>query len=124
MKAFKYDVGMMGGTMAHEFMYLTPIGEDSLLVCDNCGYAANRQIARFTKDPAAPEKPEKLQKVATPGTKTIEELAEFLNTPKSWVYSRSRETGAGSMPRIKVGKYVRFELDKVMHWLKQQNEAE
>ena len=35
--AFKSDVGMMGGTMAHEFMYLTPIGEDTLLVCDNCG---------------------------------------------------------------------------------------
>src|SRR5215207_4639181 len=38
------DVGMMGGSLAHEYMYLTPIGEDTLLICDNCGYAANRQI--------------------------------------------------------------------------------
>ena len=82
-KAFKSDVGMMGGSMAHEFMYLTPIGEDTLLVCDNCGYAANRQIARFKKDPAAVEEPLPIEKVATPDTKTIEDLAEYLGIPKS-----------------------------------------
>ncbi|MEE9188667.1 MAG: proline--tRNA ligase, partial [Anaerolineales bacterium] len=82
-KAFKSDVGMMGGSMAHEFMYLTPIGEDTLLVCNNCGYAANRQIARFKKDPAAVEEPLPIEKVATPDTKTIEDLAEYLGIPKS-----------------------------------------
>lgn len=55
---------------------------------------------------------------------SVDELAEYLNTPKSWVYSRSRETGPGTIPRIKVGKYVRFELDNVMDWLKAQNERE
>jgi prolyl-tRNA synthetase len=82
-QAFKSDVGMMGGTMAHEFMYLTPIGEDTLLVCDNCGYAANRQIARFTKEPAAAEELLPLEKVATPDTKTIEDLANYLDIPKA-----------------------------------------
>jgi prolyl-tRNA synthetase len=82
-KAFKSDVGMMGGSMAHEFMYLTPIGEDTLLVCDNCGYAANRQIARFKKNPAAAEEPQLIEKVATPDTKTIEDLATYLEIPKS-----------------------------------------
>lgn len=82
-KAFKSDVGMMGGSMAHEFMYLTPIGEDTLLVCDNCGYAANRQIARFKKEPAATEEPLPLEKVATPDTKTIEDLAKLLKIPRS-----------------------------------------
>ncbi|MCA9924595.1 MAG: hypothetical protein KC421_19605, partial [Anaerolineales bacterium] len=43
--AVEADVGMMGGKLAHEYMYLTPIGEDTLLLCDNCGYQANRQIA-------------------------------------------------------------------------------
>jgi prolyl-tRNA synthetase len=81
--AFKSDVGMMGGSMAHEFMYLTPIGEDTLLVCDNCGYAANRQIARFKKEPAAAEGQLPLEKVATPGSKTIEDLANYLNVPKA-----------------------------------------
>ena len=82
-KAFKSDVGMMGGSMAHEFMYLTPIGEDSLLICENCGYAANRQIARFKKEIGEQENIQPLEKVATPGTKTIADLADFLEIPES-----------------------------------------
>jgi len=80
--AVKSDVGMMGGQMAHEFMYLTPAGEDTLLICENCGYAANRQIARFQKPAAKDEPALPLEKVATPGAKTIEELANFLNIPR------------------------------------------
>jgi prolyl-tRNA synthetase len=79
----KSDVGMMGGSMAHEYMYLTPAGEDTLLLCDACGYRANRQIARFRKPQAAQEKPLALEKVATPDCKTIEDLAKFLNLPTS-----------------------------------------
>jgi prolyl-tRNA synthetase len=81
--AVRSDVGMMGGKLAHEYMYLTPIGEDTLLLCDKCGYAANRQIARFKKPAAPPEAPQPAQKVATPDTKTIEDLAIFLNVPKA-----------------------------------------
>jgi prolyl-tRNA synthetase len=82
-QAFKADVGIMGGSLAHEFMYLTPIGEDTLLICDSCGYAANRQIARFQKPVPPFETPKQLEKVATPGTQTIDALAEFLGIPKS-----------------------------------------
>ena len=77
------DVGMMGGSLAHEYMYLTPIGEDTLVLCRRCGYAANRQIARFAKPPAAPEEPKPAEKVATPNATTIEALAAFLGMPKS-----------------------------------------
>jgi prolyl-tRNA synthetase len=77
------DVGMMGGSLAHEYMYLTPIGEDTLLLCDQCGYAANRQIARFRKPAAAAEALLPLEKVATPHVATIEALAEFLKVPKA-----------------------------------------
>ena len=38
------DTGIMGGSLAHEYMYLTPVGEDTLILCDNCGYSANRQL--------------------------------------------------------------------------------
>jgi len=55
---------------------------------------------------------------------SVGELSETLNVPKSWVYSRSRETGPSAIPRIRVGKYVRFELDKVLDWLKEQSEVE
>ena len=77
------DVGMMGGSRAHEFMYLTPVGEDTLVLCDGCGYAANRQIARFRKEPAAAEAPLPVERVATPGARTIRELAAFLGVPGS-----------------------------------------
>ncbi|MBL8057576.1 MAG: proline--tRNA ligase [Anaerolineales bacterium] len=89
--AVNSDVGMMGGKLAHEFMYLTPLGEDTLILCDACGYTANRQVARLRKPPApgatgergaaAPAEPRPLEKVATPGVNTIKGLAEFLNVP-------------------------------------------
>lgn len=52
----------------------------------------------------------------------VEELAQTLNVPKSWIYSRTREFGPNSMPKIKVGKYCRFILNDVLEWLKGQNE--
>lgn len=76
------DVGMMGGTLAHEYMYLAPIGEDTLLFCDNCHYSANRQIARFQKSKLPDEVPLPTQKIATPDTRTIDDLAAFLGIPK------------------------------------------
>jgi len=76
------DVGMMGGSLAHEYMYLTPIGEDTLVLCRRCGYAANRQIAQFAKPPAPPETLKPIEKVPTPDTKTIEALATLLGAPK------------------------------------------
>jgi prolyl-tRNA synthetase len=81
--AVKSDSGMMGGKMAHEFMYLTPIGEDTLLLCDNCSYTANRQVAQFRKSPSSPDELKPIEKVLTPNCKTIEDLATFLGVPKS-----------------------------------------
>ena len=81
--AVKSDVGMMGGKIAHEFMYLAPIGEDTLIMCDACGYTANRQIAKFRKPSIMEEPLKSIDKVATPNISTIEGLAKFLNIPKS-----------------------------------------
>jgi prolyl-tRNA synthetase len=81
--AVKADVGMMGGSLAHEFMYLTPSGEDTLLLCTSCDYSANRQIARFQKTTAPAEESLPIEKVATPNVKTIEALANFLGIPES-----------------------------------------
>jgi len=52
---------------------------------------------------------------------TLEELAERLKVRKSWVYARTRETGAGCLPRIKCGKYLRFEEKAVTQWLRERN---
>src|ERR687889_2336925 len=77
------DVGITGGSMAHEFMYLTPVGEDTILICDRCGYTANRQVARFRKPVPEAEEPRQIEKVATPGADTIETLARSLKIPES-----------------------------------------
>ena len=55
---------------------------------------------------------------------TVDELAKFLKVPKSWIYSRTREKGSDSIPRVPCGKYIRFRLNEVLEWLDKQNEAE
>jgi prolyl-tRNA synthetase len=77
------DTGMMGGKVSHEYMYLSPIGEDTLMLCSDCGFSANRQVARFRKPPADNENMLPVEKVATPGIKSIDDLAAFLGVPKA-----------------------------------------
>ncbi len=77
--AVESDVGMMGGQMAHEYMYLNAIGEDTLVLCDACGYSANRQVAMVQKAKPPSEAAQPMEKVETPGTATIDDLAAFLN---------------------------------------------
>jgi prolyl-tRNA synthetase len=69
---------MMGGSQAHEFMVLNPAGEDVLVLCESCGFSANRQVAavRPPTIPAADQRP--MEEVETPGTTTIAGLAAFL----------------------------------------------
>ena len=81
--AVKSDTGMMGGKIAHEFMYLTPIGEDTIIYCDSCGYNSNRQVAEFRKPEAVKEELLETEKIETPDCKTIEDLADFLDIPES-----------------------------------------
>ena len=74
------DSGMMGGKVSHEYMYLSDLGEDTIINCPKCGYTANRQVAVSKKEYfKEAEKPMKL--IETPNTKTIEELTNFLNIP-------------------------------------------
>lgn len=81
------DVGMMGGSLAHEYMYLTPIGEDTLMLCAGCGHSANRQVARVKKyelDPVSDDHTiNPIAYVETPDCKSIEALANFLGIPKA-----------------------------------------
>ncbi|TMG02434.1 MAG: proline--tRNA ligase [Chloroflexi bacterium] len=78
------DSGAMGGKDTHEFIYLTEFGEDSCLLCPNCEYAANAEVAEFVKEPAhAEEEAKPLQEIDTPGLYTISALAEHLGVPES-----------------------------------------
>lgn len=80
------DTGMMGGKVAHEYMYVSDIGEDHLAICDQCGYSANREVATFDRSAASTgddDTDNAIEKVATPGAKTIAELAAFLDIPEA-----------------------------------------
>lgn len=77
------DVGMMGGSASHEYMYLTPDGEDRILLCPGCDHRANRQVATFRKPEPPEEEAAPLEKVATPGARTIAAVADHLGIPES-----------------------------------------
>jgi prolyl-tRNA synthetase len=77
------DVGIMGGSGAHEFMVLNEFGEDTLVLCDQCGYAENQQIAETRKPDPEPEDTLPMEDVETPGATTIDALATFLGVPTS-----------------------------------------
>ena len=72
------DVGIMGGSEAHEFMVLNEHGEDTLVLCDKCGYAANQQIAVVAQPDPPGEEQLPTEEVATPAADTIAALAEQL----------------------------------------------
>lgn len=77
------DTGMMGGTASHEFMALSPYGEDIVLLCDACGYADNREVATFRREAATGEALLPIEDVETPNTTTIQALADYLKIPLS-----------------------------------------
>ena len=72
------DSGAIGGKDSQEFIFLTESGEDTVLLCDGCGYAANAERADFVRPPAVEEEPRAMEKVHTPGVRTIAELSSFL----------------------------------------------
>lgn len=75
------DPGLMGGTGSHEFMLPSDQGEDTFVLCDGCGYAANREGAVAVKEPGPDEAPRPREEVATPGCYTIEAVAQALGVP-------------------------------------------
>ena len=86
------DTGAIGGSGSHQFMALSEVGESDIIYCDKCGYAADIEKASSKPDLYKVDEEEKeLEKVLTPGKKSIEEVSEFLNInakdlAKSMVY--------------------------------------
>jgi prolyl-tRNA synthetase len=81
--AVEAESGTIGGSYSQEFMVLADTGEDAIAVCDACRYAANAERAEIGIDPtlAPTEGAEPLQRVATPGKTTVQEVAAFLGVP-------------------------------------------
>ncbi len=118
----KGDSGMMGGKVSHEFMFITPIGEDSLAICKECGYGANMEAAPSIVYNEADGVVEELREVYTPNCKTIEEVCSFLNgeikkSCKAVVYQRNADDSY-------VVVFIRGDLDvnetKVRNFIKSE----
>ena len=78
--AVQADSGAIGGKQSEEFIFLTEIGEDNIILCSDCGYAANQERAEFSRSGNGGSAGDLLE-VETPGITTIEGLAEFLEIP-------------------------------------------
>jgi prolyl-tRNA synthetase len=77
------DSGAIGGKKSHEFMVITEGGEDEIIYCESCQYAANVEKAESKKSKIEQGKPLPREEVATPGAGSIEQVANFLKIPKS-----------------------------------------
>ncbi len=120
--AVKSDSGMMGGRVSHEFMLLTDIGEDTIVICPECGYRSNMEAADcIVENSDRPVEP--LEKVHTPHQKTIEEVCSFLGASanescKAVLYQRNADDsiivvflrGDLEVNETKLRNYVKAEI--------------
>ena len=88
------DSGMMGGNISHEYMLLSPVGEDSIAVCSECDYRANMEAAESIIENKIEGESKDLELVYTPDIHTIEDICNFLKTPleescKAVVYQKN-----------------------------------
>ena len=72
------DSGMMGGSVSHEYMLLTPVGEDTIVTCPECGWRANMEAAESIIENKKDAEDAPLTPVHTPGQQTIEDVCTFL----------------------------------------------
>ena len=121
--AVKSDSGMMGGKVSHEFMLLTDIGEDSIVICPECGFRANMEACEAITENKPDEVLEPLTEVFTGEAKTIEKVASFLHvtaekTCKAIVYQRNSDDsyilvfcrGDRELNETKLTNYLKAEI--------------
>lgn len=90
------DSGMMGGSISHEYMLLTPVGEDSIVLCTECDFRANMEAAECIIENNQTLPQEELKLVDTPDKHTIDDVCEFLALPvenscKAVVYQKNAD---------------------------------
>ena len=75
----KADAGVMGGLLSEEFQAITDVGEDILVLCDQCDYASNIEVSKCEEvEQTEKEEKKQIEKVHTPSAGTIEQVSEFL----------------------------------------------
>jgi len=133
-RAVEADTGSIGGSFSHEFMVMAATGEDSLVFCSNCEYAANLEKAEIAAPEIHPVREEDilpLELVHTPDMKSIEEVSSFLRVAprdivKTMIYSADGNpvavlvSGDEEVNEIKVKNYLNCDVlematDEVIH---------
>lgn len=128
----KADTGAMGGSGSEEFMVESPIGDDTLILCPKCGYAANAEKASCKEDPLLDENQNLLQatellpeEVATPNVFSIEDMEKFFNTSskhfiKALIYrvinsslDLSGTPGSENLKKLKEGDFEFYPISYV-----------
>ncbi len=110
-RAVEAETGLIGGSFSHEFMVLAETGEETIVSCTRCSYAANIEKAEFRRQEKrdqtydkASQKP--VQKVATPEKRTVEEVTQFLNvSPKDLVKTLIFESDKGCVAALVRGDH-------------------
>jgi prolyl-tRNA synthetase len=110
-RAVEAETGLIGGSYSHEFMVLAETGEETIVSCTRCSYAANIEKAEFRrplKEVQAPDKgiQKPIQKVLTPGKRTVEEVTEFLKVlPRELVKTLIFESDKGCLAALVRGDH-------------------
>lgn len=110
-KAVEAETGLIGGKFSHEFMVLAETGEETIVSCTRCSYAANIEKAEFRrqiKEEGTPGKGSQkpVQKVLTPEKRTVEEVTQFLNvSPRDLVKTLIFETDKGCVAALVRGDH-------------------
>ena len=110
-KAVEAETGLIGGSFSHEFMVLAETGEETIVSCTHCSYAANIEKAEFQrriKEGGTPDKGSQkpVQKVLTPEKRTVEEVTQFLNvSPEDLVKTLIFESDKGCVAALVRGDH-------------------
>ncbi|MGB7574567.1 MAG: proline--tRNA ligase [Thermodesulfobacteriota bacterium] len=110
-KAVEAETGLIGGKFSHEFMVLAETGEETIVSCTRCSYAANIEKAEFRRQIKGGEIPDKgsqkpIQKMLTPEKRTVEEVTQFLNvSPHDLVKTLIFESDKGCVAALVRGDH-------------------
>jgi prolyl-tRNA synthetase len=110
-RAVEAETGLIGGTFSHEFMVLAATGEETIVTCTHCSYAANIEKAEFRRKAKSgqthdikSQKP--VQEVLTPEKRTVEEVTQFLNvSPQDLVKTLIFESDKGCIAALVRGDH-------------------
>jgi prolyl-tRNA synthetase len=110
-KMVEAETGLIGGTFSHEFMVLAETGEETIVSCTHCSYAANIEKADFQRQTKSGQPREKgskkpIQKVLTPEKRTVEEVTQFLHvSPRDLVKTLIFESDKGCVAALVRGDH-------------------